>query len=101
MINVGMMNYNLVSSLHGPLVLKPSVPAGFSNILIPGSEIASTEGEFGHLLLQEIQSDQFTINFNVYRIHQDISLQFTTDTDALQAHVLLKNDLRYNIEGVG
>ena len=96
-----MMNYNLVSSLYGPLVLKPSVPAGFSNILIPGSEIASTEGEFGHLLFQEIQSDQFTINFNVYRIHQDISLQFTTDTDALQAHVLLKNDLRYNIEGVG
>ncbi len=95
------MNYNLVSSLHGPLELKSTVPAGFSNIIIPGSEIASAEEEFGHLLFQEILSDQFAINFNVYRIHTDVSLQFTTHTDALQAHVLLKNDLRYFIQGVG
>ena len=96
-----MMNYNLVSSLHGPLALKSSVPTGFSNMIIPGSEIASAEGEFGHLLLQEIQSDQFAINFNVYRMQQDVSLQYTTHTDALHAHVLLKNNLRYYIEGVG
>jgi AraC family transcriptional regulator, transcriptional activator of the genes for pyochelin and ferripyochelin receptors len=95
------MNYNLVSSLHGPLALKSSVPTGFSSMIIPGSEIASAEGEFGHLLFQEIQSDQFSINFNVYRILQDISLQYTTHTDALHAHILLKNNLRYYIEGIG
>lgn len=95
------MNYNLVSSLYGPIVLKPSVPAGLSNMIIPGSEIASAEGAFGHFLFQEIQSDQFAINFNVYHILADIALEFTTHTDALQAHVLLKNDLRYDITGVG
>jgi AraC-like DNA-binding protein len=100
LINDGMMmDQNLVSPSHGDVEIRSVIPEGFDDLIIPGTDVMSAETSFGTILFQEMKGEQFSITYTIYRIEDDVSLQYTTPKPALQTHVVMKNNVRYNING--
>lgn len=95
------MKITLSSVTYGPIELKPLIPAGLSPLVVPGSIIRSAEGPFGKIMLQEIKAGQFTFFYNVYRIQEDLALDFSTPEKAIFSHIALRGNLRHDLNGIG
>jgi AraC family transcriptional regulator, transcriptional activator of the genes for pyochelin and ferripyochelin receptors len=94
-----MMDLHLISPSHGPVEMRTDIPHSMLDLIVPGSEALYAEGSFGKLLFQEIKAEQFTILYNVYRVEDDVSMQYTLNQPAMQTHVVMKGNLRYNVNG--
>jgi AraC family transcriptional regulator, transcriptional activator of the genes for pyochelin and ferripyochelin receptors len=89
------------SFTYGPIIVKPGVPAELSSLVIAGSEVASAEGRYGKILLQEIHAGEITILYKIYQMKEDLAIDFKCNPGTLQTHVALKNDSQYHINGIG
>lgn len=89
------------SFTYGPITTQPATSAELSPLLIANSEVASAEGPYGKIVLQEIHAGEMSIMYNVYRVEQDIALDFNYNLNTLQTHIALKNDSQYYISGIG
>lgn len=96
-----MINLRMSSFTYGPIVAAPVVPPSLSALVIPGSEAACAEGAYGQILFQEIHAGEITIMYIIYRIEQDLAIDFKCSPGTLQTHVALKNDSQYYITGIG
>ncbi|MBS1564551.1 MAG: helix-turn-helix transcriptional regulator, partial [Bacteroidetes bacterium] len=79
----------------------PVVPPGLSSLVVPGSIISSAEGPFGKMMFQEINAGHFKFFYNVYRIQEDLALDFSSPEKALFSHIALRGSLRHDLEGIG
>ncbi len=95
------MKFRLSSITYGTLEFKPFIPAGFSPLVVPGSIIRSAEGPFGKIMLQEINAGQSTIYYNVYRVQEDLALDFSSSESAVLTQIALKGSLRHDINEIG
>jgi AraC-like DNA-binding protein len=81
--------------------MRPIVPASFAKLVIPGSRPHCAEGLFGKILFQEIHAAGLSFFYNIYKIQEDLALDFSIDTPACLTHIIVKNENRYDISGVG
>jgi AraC family transcriptional regulator, transcriptional activator of the genes for pyochelin and ferripyochelin receptors len=95
------MKFNISSITYGTLEFKPVVPAGFAELVVPGSIISSAEGPFGKIMFQEINAGQSTIYYNVYRIREDLALDFFNNQGVVFTHIALKGSLRHDFDEIG
>src|SRR5258706_7674774 len=91
----------LSSIEYGHITLDSVVPSEFSEFVLPGGKAGFAKGEFGKILFQKIRINEVTFFYNIYKIEKDISLDFRCSPGMMQAHVALKNDSRYCIQGTG
>lgn len=96
-----MISFTLSSFTYGHLLVKPGAPDEFNSLVVPGSEVAYAEGDYGTILFQEIHAGDITILYNIYQIKEDIAIDFRSSQSNLRAHIALKNDSLYYISGVG
>jgi len=95
------MKFNYSSVTYGPIILKPIIPAGFASLVVPGSIISSADAPFGKIMLQQINAGQFTFSYDIYRIHEDLALDFSSDDDAIFTHIALRGNMRHDFTGIG
>src|SRR5882757_6206316 len=95
------MKFNFSSVTYGPIVLKPIIPVGLSSLVVPGSIISSVDAPFGKIMHQQINAGQFTFSYNIYRIHEDLALDFSSDEGAILTHISLRGNMRHDLTGIG
>ncbi len=96
-----MINLRLTSFSYGPIVTKPEIPAELMSLVVPGSETMAAEGPYGKILIQEIHAGEMTILYNIYRLKEDLAIDFQCNSTTLRTHIALKNDSQYYITGMG
>jgi AraC-like DNA-binding protein len=52
-------------------------------------------------MLQEIDAGQFSFFYNVYRIQEDLALDFSIADPAVVTHIALKGNMRHDLNGMG
>lgn len=95
------MNFTVDSLTYGPMQLRPIVPASFAKLVIPGSRPHCAEGAFGKILFQEMHTSGITLFYNIYQTSEDLALRFHIKAPVCCTHIILKNQNRYEIDGVG
>ena len=96
-----MVDYNLSSLTHGTIDLVAEVPKASSDLLMQNSKANYAEGKYGKLILQEVESNDFSIHYNVYHIQTRFLLHINRNVPALMIHIALKNDIQYHLNGIG
>src|SRR5882724_7438913 len=96
------MDFIISSLSYGPFILRPTVPDGLSNYIIPYSKKGVMEDKFGKILFQEISyDDELRAQYNVYHFQQKFQLEYLGNDPALQIHFALKNSIKYTIKDIG
>ena len=96
-----MLDYNLISLTHGAIDLAPGVPKAFSDLVMQNSKVNYAEGKYGRLMLQEIDLNEFSIHYNIYHIQNRFLLHVKRSIPTLMIHIALKNDMQYQLKGLG
>src|SRR5678816_2012643 len=96
-----MVDCNIISETHGAIDLAPGVPTAFSDLLMQNSKAKYAEGKYGNMVLQEIELNDFSIHYNVYHIRTRFLLHVRRNTPTLMIHIVLKNDMQYQLENIG
>jgi AraC-like DNA-binding protein len=96
-----MISLRMSSFTYGSIALKPVVPASLSAFVIPGSEVASAEGNYGKILFQAIHAGDITFMYNIFQVEEDIAIDFQCDPEAIQVHASIRNDTHLFIRGIG
>lgn len=96
-----MVDYNLSSLTHGAIGLVPGVPKASSDLLMQNSKANYAEGNYGKLILQEVESNDFSIHYNIYHIRTRFLLHVDRNIPTLKIQMALKNDILYHLNGIG
>ncbi|HSU26791.1 MAG TPA: AraC family transcriptional regulator [Chitinophagaceae bacterium] len=84
------MNQNLQTVSHEPLIWTEALPPRFKGIRLPGSTVSSSTGAFGSLCIQELESQHYSIRYNVFDIIQRFVLQVKSVEAGLHTRIMLK-----------
>ncbi|HEV8285068.1 MAG TPA: AraC family transcriptional regulator [Chitinophagaceae bacterium] len=96
-----MVDCNLTSFTHGAIDLAPQVPKAFSGLLMQNSKVNYAEGNYGNLMMQEIELNEYTLHYNIYHIQNRFLLNVKRDLPTLMIHVALKNEIQYHTDSIG
>jgi len=79
----------------GPLLLSPALPSMYEPENIAGIKRLEARGSFGHILLQQIMGNGFSVWHHNYFLHQDDTLLITWDIPVLRLWLSLRNSFYY------
>jgi AraC-like DNA-binding protein len=96
-----MVDYNLTSLTHGTIDLVPGVPKTFSDLLVQHSKANYAEGNYGNLVLQELELNGFRIFYNIYHIQTRFLLHVNCNAPGLMVNIVLRNEIQYRLNGIG
>ena len=96
-----MVDYNLSSFTHGIIDLVPGVPKASLDLLMQNSKANHAEGNYGNLILQEVESNDFSIHYNIYHIQNRFLLHAERNVSTLMIKMALENDMSYHLNGIG
>lgn len=78
-----------------------NVPVEYAGSFLPGSKFLYSAKDSFQLIIQEIVTELYTIRLNVYHFFKKISIESSSNKSGLHSRILLKENLRHNIQGVG
>ncbi len=81
------------------IFLAKSSPASMNTLA--GSVLSAVTGDFGNILVQQIQAGRFTIYYNQYQIKKDSSFYFAMNGPSLELHFMLQNQMEYKLSELG
>jgi AraC-like DNA-binding protein len=104
------MDFSLFNDKGGALLLEPVLPHRWKNFMLPGSQPLSASGDFGSILIQQYQAENFSIRYFVLDLVQKVALQWKEEEKLIiqaalsqgyhyergQAHIALKPS-QYNL----
>jgi AraC-like DNA-binding protein len=93
------MRFNLQTLSRQPLVWKKIVPPGFKGVKLPGGTLASAQGEYGTLCIQEIREKDFIIQYKVFDIIQPLTIREIHSGQGIYTRLILKGNIRHHIKG--
>ncbi|HKC37245.1 MAG TPA: hypothetical protein VKB95_14315, partial [Chitinophagaceae bacterium] len=96
-----MVDYILSSLTHGIIDLVPGVPKTFADLLVQNSTVNYAEGNYGKLVLQQVELNGFSIHYNIYYIQTRFLLHANCNVPGLMINIALKNDIQYHLNGIG
>ena len=84
----------IISESHGPLSFVPSFPGGYKGPVLPGSQVFSSIGDYGTIVIQDFEGDQFNIRYVILHFFQKMILH-RTEEEKLRAQFVLREKLKY------
>lgn len=76
------------------------VPNKFLHLLFRGADVAYGCGEFGEILLQQINLNGITILYNTLHARKDLPVDFYLDPGSIHIYAALKSTTHYKIDGL-
>jgi hypothetical protein len=95
------MRGRFVANKAGAIPLTDTFPDHLQSSLINSSSCKAASGTFGHILLQQIASPPFTIDYNIYCFNQVDQLHIQADDPVLELHFNLGAAINYHFDGLG
>src|SRR6266498_1955739 len=83
----------LSSPKYGIITLAPVIPDSISGLLLPGSETFSAETDFGTILIQEFNTEHYSIRYNLFNFLKKITLLFNEDRTGIRSRFILEGSL--------
>ncbi|HEX6428822.1 MAG TPA: AraC family transcriptional regulator [Niastella sp.] len=95
------MQIKLIADNYKELAFTDQLPDIVSDHLIPGASSVSASEAFGHVLLQQIQSNGILIRLQHYLLNRGCTFTMTETEPLLKLRFHLVNHIQYHIEGLG
>jgi AraC-like DNA-binding protein len=95
------MHARLVADKKGTIIFTDVLPGFLQSSLIKGTSGKAASGAFGYILLQQIQTPQFNIDYNCYCFTEADRLRVDSDIHMLALYFNLGDALNYHVEGLG
>ncbi len=83
------------------LEFQNALPADYSGPLLKGSQILYFAKDTCQLIIQEIQTDLYTLRLNVFWFLEALTLNSVCRKEGIHSRVLLNGNLRHKINGAG
>ncbi|MGZ3916712.1 MAG: helix-turn-helix domain-containing protein [Flavisolibacter sp.] len=83
---------------HGALPFVPAFPGGYQGPVLAGSQAFSCMGDFGSIVVQDIEGDHFNIRYIILRLFQKMVLH-RKEEEKLRVQFVLQESLRYKRNG--
>lgn len=96
-----MINLRMSSFTYGPILTQPGFPASYKDSRISGSEQVYAEGTYGVIFLQSIPAGSITFLYTIFKLKEDMALDFQCAPQTIQVHAAMKNDSLFHIMGIG
>ena len=88
----------LISSpKYGPLTLIPVNPDNLPGLLLPGSNTFMCQHDFGTIVIQEINTKNYSLRYLIFNLIKKVTLVFKDEKSAMRAKLTLKNNLTLRI----
>jgi len=91
------MRINLQTLSHEPLVWKKILPPHFKGVRLPGGTLASANGAFGSVCIQEIREKYFHIQYKVFDILQHFITEEKWQGEGLHSRLILKGQVQQSL----
>jgi AraC-like DNA-binding protein len=95
------MNIELTLSNGGPLEFQPGLPADYSGPILRGAVALSATSNDGHVTIQELAGELYSIRLTVGRFFKRISASGNILTQGLYSYFMMKNEVRKEIASIG
>ncbi len=95
------MEFKLTSRGSGEIPYSSIVPPTYARFAISGYRSFHASGDFGTVLLFDMEYSGYSIRYTHYIIRQSTWLQGQADEPMLELHFVLRGPLRYQVEGIG
>jgi len=92
------MDRELLLENYGKTILLSGVAPGFSTHIIPGAAYFHTQGPWGTLFLQEIETSKYLLRHFLFSLKQTISI-FNSDDNKLQSLLMVTGAIDFEIRG--
>ncbi len=89
----------LSSPKYGIITLAPVISDNISGLLLPGSETLSAETEFGRILIQEFNTEHYSIRYNIFTFLKKITLLFSEERTGIRSRFVLEGSLSIKTSG--
>ncbi len=83
----------LRSPKYGIITLAPVIPDSISGLLLPGSETFSNETDFGTILIQEFNTEHYSIRYKIFNFLNKITLLFDEERTGIRSRFILEGSL--------
>src|SRR5690349_4444696 len=93
------MNQELHSDLFGTLQLIPGWPSQARAVRLPHARTSWLQKDFGSILFQEIQTDEYLIRYFIFHFMQQVILTSKELGEGLQSLLSLKGQVRHEMKG--
>jgi AraC-like DNA-binding protein len=95
------MPVTLVAQKSGAFQFSADIPEYLQPYVVQGSQCQAAEGSFGYILLQQLQAQQFQIQFNRYCFSNNEQINFLSREPMLELLFNLDTPISYHMEGLG
>ena len=91
------MNKYFISSSYGSIELHKGSPPNFTEQVLPSAEIFWAQASFGKIILQEIVTDCFLIQYFIFSFLEKITMMVQAQQEGLQSLLLLKGQFVFQL----
>jgi hypothetical protein len=91
------MRINLQTLSHEPLVWKNTLPAKFKGVRLPGANLASAQGAFGSVCIQELHAKHFHIQYKVFDVLEQFTSSEKWQGDGWHTRLILRGHMLQSI----
>jgi len=95
------MPVTIVAEKNGVFQFTPDIPERLQSFVVKGANCQVAEGSFGYLLMQQIQAQQFQIQYNRYCFSHNEQINFNAYEPMLVLLFNLEAPAIYHMEGLG
>jgi AraC-like DNA-binding protein len=95
------MQIKLIADNNKELVFTDQLPATLDSYLVPGATSVTAAGTFGHVLLQQLQSNGILIRMQHFLLNRSCTLFMQEFEPLLKLRFHLINHIQYHMEGLG
>jgi len=88
----------LIPLSHKLLEWKDAFPSAFKGVHLPGSSVLSSVGNFGSVCIQEYNSDDFSIRFNVFDLIERFVVKSFFRKSGIYSRLVLKGRIDHKAE---
>jgi AraC-like DNA-binding protein len=95
------MQIKMIADNYKELVLTDHVPDKLNEYVLPGASAVSASGSFGHVLFQQLQSNDVYIRLQHFLLNGSCTFAMEENEPALKLRFHLNNHIQYHMEGLG
>ena len=90
----------LVSSpKYGIITLEAVIPDNIPGLLLPGSKTLFCERDFGTIMIQEFETDHYSLRYNIFNFLKKITLLFKEEKTGIRSRFVLEGSLSIKTSG--
>jgi AraC-like DNA-binding protein len=95
------MQIKLIADTNKELVFTDQIPEAMTSYLVPGASAVAASGDFGIVLLQQLQSEGINTRLQHFLLNRGCTFTMQEMEPLLKLRFHLINHIQYHIEGLG